>query len=159
MDNLFPSDCWKIKSHGLLFEKFWWRYGNLSQHLYWHRWPNHAILEWFSGPNIILLNQAAFESSELSVFKFIWKHLIHLQFWSISVIIIAKFNHLNTWIENYDSQCWQRCWESQINDIEKMKAKHTLRINFWMKLTESLTIEVYFLYLSLIVEPEDWSDQ
>ena len=141
MDNLFPSDCWKIKS------------------LYWHRWPNHAILEWFSGPNIILLNQAAFESSELSVFKFIWKHLIHLQFWSISVIIIAKFNHLNTKIENYDSQCWQRCWESQINDIEKMKAKHTLRINFWMKLTESLTIEVYFLYLSLIVEPEGWSDQ
>ena len=37
---------------------------------------------------------------------------------------------------------------------KKMKAKHTSRINFRMKLTESLKIEVYFLYFSLIVEPE-----
>lgn len=81
------------------------------------------------------------------VFKFIENHLVNLQFGLISATTIAKFNHLATEIENFDSDL---IWDahSQINDIEKkLKAKHIAQINFRVEFAESMRIEVHFLYL------------
>ena len=80
------------------------------------------------------------------VFKFIEQHLVNLQFGLISATTIAKFNHLATEIENYDSDL---IWDahSQINDIEKkLKAKHTAQINFRVEFAESMRIEVHVLF-------------
>ena len=84
------------------------------------------------------------------VFKFIEQHLVNLQFGLIAATTIAKFNHLQNELENYDSDL---IWDahSEINATEKkLKSKHIEQRNFRIEHAESMRIEVLFFIVSNI---------